>query len=91
MKLSGNYSLEDLVRTLQGNFSCREFTKTANGKLLDSDKQYIRIELFFVAVEIYHKASTPCIKIFKIKDDEKGTTELYPLMVLEGKSLDKNN
>lgn len=77
MKLSGNYSIEDLQRTLQGNFSCQEFTKDSKGKPLPEEKQYIRLELFFIALEIYPKRGE--VVILKIKDDDKGSTQLTPL------------
>lgn len=52
-KLSGNYSVEDLIRTLQGNFSCQSVTRNARGKALPDDQKHIRLELFFVRAEIY--------------------------------------
>lgn len=78
MQLSGNYSHEDLARVLQGNFSCREFTKDSKGKPLPDDKQYIRLELFFLAFEIYPHAHK--VIVLKITDDGKGTQELKPIL-----------
>lgn len=82
MKLAGDYSLGDLVRTLQGNFGCREFTKDSKGKPLPDEKQYIRLELFFVAFEFYTKKRE--IVISKITDDGKGGTELVPFLKISG-------
>lgn len=82
MKLAGNYSLGDLVRTLQGNFGCREFIKDSKGKPLPDEKQYIRLELFFVAFEFYTKKRE--IVISKITDDGKGGTELVPFLKISG-------
>lgn len=79
MKLSGNYSHEELARALQGNFSCQEFTKDSKKKPLDDP--YIRLELFFVAIEIHPE--TGKLVISKIKDDDKGTTELTPLLTIK--------
>ena len=78
MKLSGNYSHEELARVLQGNFSCREFTKDSRGKTLPEEKQYIRLELFFLAIEIYPHAHK--VIVLKISEDGKGTSELKPIL-----------
>lgn len=53
MKLSGNYSVDDLIRALQGNFNCQSVTKNAKGKTLDAADQHIRLELFFLRFELY--------------------------------------
>lgn len=53
MKLAGNYTLDDLVRTFQGNFNCTNVTRNSHGKPLASELQHIRLELFFVRLEIY--------------------------------------
>ena len=89
MKLSGNYSHEDLARALQGNFACREFTKNSKGKPLPEDEQYIRLELFFIALEIY--PNTGKLVISKIKDDDKGSTQLTPLLTLEAGDSEENH
>lgn len=81
MKLSGNYSIEDMRRALQGNFACTEFTKDSKGEPLPDEKQYIRLELFFVALEIYPKKGE--VTVCKIKDDERGGTALTPLFTLK--------
>lgn len=87
MKLSGNYSHEELARALQGNFSCQEFTKDSKKKPLDDP--YIRLELFFVAIEIHPE--TGKLVISKIKDDDKGTTELTPLLTIESSGEIENH
>lgn len=78
MKLSGNYTHEELSRALQGNFSCQEFTKNSKKKPLADP--YIRLELFFIAMEIH--PVTKKVVISKITDDGKGTTELTPLLTV---------
>lgn len=81
MKLSGKYSLENLVRTLQGNFLCQSVTKDGRGKPIDESKQYVALELFFLRFEFYNKE----VKVYKISEDENGTKKLTPLVTLEGK------
>ena len=46
MKLSGNYSLDDLVRALQGNFSCQSETDKTDSH------EYVSVEYFFLRAEI---------------------------------------
>ena len=83
MKLSGQYSFEDMCRTLQGNFLCQSVTRDAvKGKLLPEDKQYIAMELFFLRFEFY-KDNT--VAIYKIEEDKNGTKKLVPMMTVEGK------
>ena len=79
MKLSGNYSTDDLIRTLQGNFSCTHVTKTAKGKALDAADQHIRLELFFVRLEIF-KDKVVFYKFDSTGDGEK-LTEICTLGV----------
>ena len=82
MKLSGQYSLDDLVRTLQGNFLCQSVTKDGRSKLLDESKQYVALELFFLRFEFYNNKE---VKVYKISEDENGTKKLTPIVTLEGK------
>lgn len=82
MKLSGQYSLDDLVRTLQGNFLCQSITKDGRGKPLDESKQYVALELFFLRFEFYNNKE---VKVYKISEDENGTKKLTPIVTLEGK------
>lgn len=72
MKLSGHYTLEDLVRTLQGNFSCQYITKNSKGKALAEADQHIRLELFFVRFEIF-KTRVEIYKSDSTGDGEKLT------------------
>lgn len=88
MKLSGSYSLDDLRRALQGNFSCTEFVKDSHGHTLPEEKQYIRIELFFIALEFYPKTGE--VIVSKIKDDGKGSTELRKIMKISGSQPENN-
>ena len=53
MQLSGDYTLQDLVQTLQGNFSCKTITKSSKGSALPREKCKTVLELFFVRFEIY--------------------------------------
>lgn len=85
MKLSGNYTHEELSRALQGNFACQEFTKDSKKKPLTDP--YIRLELFFVAIEIH--TTTKKLVISKITDDGKGTTELTPLLTVDANGVTK--
>ena len=80
MKLSGNYTHEELARTLQGNFSCREFVKDSRGRYLKEEEQHTRLELFFLSVDFY--PHTGKIVISKIKDDDKGSTTFIPMLTL---------
>jgi hypothetical protein len=82
MKLSGQYSFEDMVRTLQGNFLCQSVTKDGRGKLLDESKQHVVLELFFLRFELYNNKE---VKVYKISEDENGTKKLTPIVTLEGK------
>lgn len=82
MKLSGQYSFEDMCRALQGDFLCQSVTRDGKGKLLPEDKQYIAMELFFLRFEFY-KDST--VAIYKIEEDKNGTKKLVPMMTVEGK------
>lgn len=82
MKLSGQYSFEDMCRALQGDFLCQSVTRDGKGKLLPEDKQYIAMELFFLRFEFY-KDNT--VAIYKIEEDKNGTKKLVPMMTVEGK------
>ena len=53
MRLSGNLTLDDISQAFQGNFSCLSVTKNNKGKQLPSDEQHIRLELFFLQLDIY--------------------------------------
>lgn len=81
MKLSGQYSLDDLVRALQGNFLCQSITRDGRGKLLADDKQYVALELFFLRFEFYNNKT---VKVYKVSEDENGTKKLSPLVTLQG-------
>lgn len=82
MKLSGQYSFEDMCRALQGDFLCQSVTRDGKGKLLPEDKQYTAMELFFLRFEFY-KDNT--VAIYKIEEDKNGTKKLVPMMTVEGK------
>jgi hypothetical protein len=82
MKLSGQYSFEDLARTLQGNFLCQSVTKDGRGKTIDESKQHVVLELFFLRFEFYNNKE---VKVYKISEDENGTKKLTPIVTLEGK------
>lgn len=82
MKLSGQYSFEDMCRALQGDFLCQSVTRDGKGKLLPENKQYIAMELFFLRFEFY-KDNT--VAIYKIEEDKNGTKKLVPMMTVEGK------
>ena len=82
MKLSGQYSFEDMCRALQGDFLCQSVTRDGKGKLLPEDKQYIAMELFFLRFEFYKDKT---VKVYKIEEDKNGTKKLVPMMTVEGK------
>lgn len=86
-KLSGNYTHEEISRVLQGNFACREFTR--NSKKEPLEDPYIRLELFFVAVEIH--PVTGKLVISKITDDDKGGTKLTPLLEFTESQVQQNS
>lgn len=77
MQLSGDYSVNDLVRTLQGNFSCQSVSKNSKGKALDPKDQHIRLELFFVRFEIYKD------KVVIYRNDDGKLTEMCELPVAQ--------
>lgn len=77
MKLSGNYSLDDLVRTLQGNFSCQSETDKTDGH------EFISVEYFFLRAEIDSTKNE--VRIFSVSEDQYGTKRLKPLVTLAGK------
>lgn len=83
MKLSGDYDVKELVRALQGNFSCQTRDKNSKGKPLPADEQCVRLELFFLCIEFYK--STGEVKIYTIEEDENGTKKLTPLCTVAGK------
>jgi hypothetical protein len=83
MQLSGEYGLDELVRTLQGNFSCQKVTKNSKGKTLPLEEQKIVMELFFLHVELIPVKGI--IEIYSISDDEKGVKKLNKLMTLTAK------
>jgi hypothetical protein len=83
MQLSGEYGLDELVRTLQGNFSCQKVTKNSKGKTLPLEEQKIVMELFFLHVELFPVKGI--IEIYSISDDEKGVKKLNKLMTLTAK------
>ena len=82
MKLSGQYSFEDMSRALQGDFLCQSVTRDGKGKLLPEDKQYIAMELFFLRFEFYKDKT---VKVYKIEEDKNGTKKLVPMVTVEGK------
>ena len=83
MKLSGEYDIKELVRALQGNFSCQRVTKNPKGKVLPIEEQKIVLEAFFLHIEIF--AVTAEIVIYTISEDDKGTKKLSKVMTLTGK------
>lgn len=80
MKLNGNYGISDIVNALQGNFGCTDMNKTTKGKPLDD--KFIRLELFFISVEI-HYAVDKRLEIFRI-DESNGVKGYVPLLTLRG-------
>lgn len=84
MKLSGNYSFEDLARTLQGNFSCQSVTKNSNGKPLGENSR-ITLELFFLRIDIFYEKNSPEIKVYSVSEDQNGQKLLKPLVTIAGK------
>ena len=82
MKLSGQYSFDDMCRALQGDFLCQSVTRDGKGKLLPEDKQYIAMELFFLRFEFYKDKT---VKVYKIEEDKNGTKKLVPMVTVEGK------
>jgi len=83
MKLSGEYDIKELVRALQGNFSCQRVIKNSKGKVLPIEEQKIVLEAFFLHIEIF--AVTAEIVIYTISEDDKGTKKLSKVMTLTGK------
>lgn len=81
MKLSGQYSIEELVRALQGNFLCQSVTRDGRNKLLAENKQHVALELFFLRFEFYKDKT---VKVYQISEDENGTKKLSPLVTLQG-------
>lgn len=65
MKLSGDYSSDDLVRAFQGNFSCMYVTKNSRGKPLSESEKHIRVEYFFLRADIYKDR----IEVYRIEYD----------------------
>lgn len=82
MKLSGQYSFEDMSRALQGDFLCQSVTRDGKGKLLPEDRQYIAMELFFLRFEFYKDKT---VVVYKIEEDKNGTKKLVPMVTVEGK------
>lgn len=80
MKLNGNYTLADLIQTLQGNFGCTDVTRTKDGKEL-SDK-FVRLELFFISVELHYSESKR-VEIYRI-NESNGVKGYVPLLTLHG-------
>lgn len=83
MKLSGEYDIKELVRALQGNFSCQRVTKNSKGKTLPLEEQKIVLEAFFLHLEIF--AVTGEVVIYTISEDDKGTKKLSRVVTLTGK------
>ena len=77
MKLSGNYSLDDLVRAIQGNFSCQSETDKTDSH------EFISLEYFFLRAEIDSTKNE--VRIFGISEDKYGAKRLKPLVTLAGK------
>lgn len=83
MKLSGDYDIKELVRTLQGNFSCQRVTKNSKGKPLPPEEQKIVLEHFFLRIELFPK--TAQMDIYTISEDDSGVKKLNKVMTLTGK------
>jgi hypothetical protein len=82
MKLSGQYSHEELARALQGNFSCQQVLNNSKGEPLGVD-EHITLELFFLKVDIYpHKEQ---VVISKVSEDSYGQKTAEELVTLESK------
>lgn len=83
MKLSGDYDVKELIRALQGNFSCQYVTKNSKNKPLPLEEQKITLELFFLHIEIF--PVTGEIIVYRVADDPNSTKKLVKLVTLEGK------
>lgn len=82
MKLSGQYSYEELARALQGNFSCQQVLNDSKGGPLGVD-EHITLELFFLKVDIYpHKEQ---VVISTVSEDSYGQKTAKELVTLESK------
>lgn len=75
MKLAGDYGLSDIVRALQGNFSCQSVTKNSRGKALPRENCHVRLELFFLRFEIYHDR----VDVYRTETGETGAETLIKL------------
>lgn len=80
MKLSGNYSQEDIQRAFQGDFSCQTFKTDARKKPL-GDKEHITLEHYFLRIDFYPKLKE--CRISTISTDEKGGKVITPMMTLK--------
>lgn len=83
MKLSGEYDVKELVRALQGNFSCQRITKNSKGKPLPLEEQKIVLEHFFLHIEMF--PVTGQVVFYTITEDDSGVKKLNKLMTLTGK------
>ena len=83
MKLSGDYDPKELVRALQGNFSCQRVTKNSKGKPLPLEEQKISLELFFLRIDIFPVMGS--VDIYAVNEDESGQKKLKKLVTLSGK------
>lgn len=75
MKLAGDYGLSDIVRALQGNFSCQSVTKNSRGKPLPKENSHVRLELFFLRFEIYPDR----VDVYRTETGDTGTETLIKL------------
>lgn len=80
MKLSGNYSTEDMQRAFQGDFSCQTFKTDARKRPL-GDKEHTTLELYFLRFDFYPKLKE--CRISTISTDEKGGKVVTPMMTLK--------
>lgn len=80
-RLSGEYSVDELVRAFQGNFSCQSVTRNSRGTPLPESERHIRLEYFFIRAEIYKDHIT----VYK-SDSTDGTQKLTKLGELQFRS-----
>lgn len=81
MKLAGNYILQSLINTFQGNFGCTDVRTTKDGTELDD--KFIRLELFFLSFEIHYSESKR-LEIYRISEDRNGLKGYIHLLTLRG-------
>lgn len=82
MRLSGQYSHEQLARALQGNFSCQQFVTGQDGEPLGED-EHVTLELFFLRFDIYSKKKN--VVISSVSEDAYGQKTVKELVTIDTK------